>query len=155
MTVKDAWETAGLVTTGGVEALKDHVPLADAAMVARLRAAGAIVMGKTNVPAYSGDWQTFNGVYGITNNPWDASRTPGGSSGGAAAAVAAGLTPAEVGSDIGGSVRLPAHFCGIWGLKTSFGVVPMRGHIPPAPHGSAAVDLGVAGPLARTPEDLA
>lgn len=155
MTVKDAWETAGLVSTGGVEALKDHVPAHDAAAVARLRAAGAIIMGKTNVPAYSGDWQTYNGIYGTTNNPWDTSRTPGGSSGGAAAAVAAGLTPAEIGSDIGGSIRLPAHFCGIWGLKASYGTVPMRGHMPPAPHGEALVDLAAGGPLARSPEDLA
>ncbi len=155
MTIKDAFECEGLVSTGGALALKDHVPSGDALAVQRLRAAGAIVIGKTNVPEYSGDWQTYNDVYGTTNNPWNLAHTPGGSSGGAAAAVSAGLAAAEIGSDIGGSIRLPSHFCGLFGLKTSFGVVPTRGHIPPAPHAVAAADLNVAGPIARSAEDLA
>ena len=130
MTVKDVWETEGLVTTSGAPELKDHVPRTDALAVGRLKAAGAIIFGKTNTPLYAGDFQTFNDVYGRTNNPWDTSRTVGGSSGGAAAAVAAGLTPLELGSDIGGSIRIPAHFNGVYGLKPSWGVVPSRGHIP-------------------------
>ncbi|MGH3577877.1 MAG: amidase family protein, partial [Mycobacterium sp.] len=101
MTVKDVWETEGLVTTSGAPELKDHIPLADALSVSRLKAAGAIIFGKTNTPLYAGDFQTFNDVYGRTNNPWDTSRTAGGSSGGSAAAVAAGLTTLELGSDIG------------------------------------------------------
>jgi amidase len=109
MTVKDVWETEGLVTTSGAPELVDHIPEADALAVGRLKNAGAIIFGKTNTPLYAGDVQTFNDVYGITNNPWDTSRTAGGSSGGAAAAVAAGMTPLELGSDIGGSIRNPAH----------------------------------------------
>ena len=154
MTVKDVWETEGLVTTSGAPELADYVPTVDALGVARLRRAGAIIFGKTNTPMYAGDWQTYNDVYGRSNNPWDLSRTPGGSSGGAAAAVAAGLTPLEFGSDIGGSIRLPSSCCGIYGLKPSWGVVPVRGHIPGPPGSLLTVDVGVAGPMARSVTDL-
>lgn len=154
MTVKDVWETEGLVTTSGAPELKDHVPQTDALAVARLKAAGAIIFGKTNTPLYAGDIQTFNDVYGVTNNPWDTSRTPGGSSGGAAAAVAAGLTPLELGSDIGGSIRNPAHYNGVYGLKPSWGVVPSRGHIPGPPGSLVEPDVNCNGPLARSLDDL-
>ena len=154
MTVKDVWETEGLVTTAGAAELADHVPRADALAVGRLKAAGAIIFGKSNTPLYAGDFQTFNDVYGITNNPWDLTRTVGGSSGGAAAAVAAGLTPLELGSDIGGSIRNPAHFNGVYGLKPSWGVVPSRGHIPGPPGSLVETDVNCGGPLARSVEDL-
>ncbi len=154
MTVKDVWETEGLVTTSGVSHLARYVPQSDALAVARLRAAGAIIFGKTNTPAYAGDWETYNDVYGRTSNPWDTSRTVGGSSGGAAAAVAAGLTPLELGSDIGGSIRNPSHYNGVYGLKSSWGVVPVRGHIPGQPGSLVTVDVGVAGPIARSVADL-
>ncbi len=154
MTVKDAFEVAGMVSSGGAVELKDHVPQLDADPVARLRAAGAIILGKTNVPVYSGDWQSYNDVYGRTNNPWDLERTPGGSSGGAVAALSAGLVAAEIGSDIGGSIRVPANFCGLYGHKPSFGVVSPQGHIPPAPWGRGVADLGVSGPFGRSVADL-
>jgi amidase len=154
MTVKDAFETEGLRTTSGAPELADHVPDRDADAVARLRAAGAVIFGKTNLPIYAGDIQTYNEVFGTTNNPWDLRRGAGGSSGGAAAALAARLTPLELGSDIGGSIRNPAHYCGVTGLKPTFGVVPIRGHIPGPPGALAEGDIGVAGPMARTVEDL-
>ncbi len=154
MTVKDVWETEGLVTTSGAPELKDYVPERDALTVSRLKAAGAVIFGKTNTPLYAGDLQTFNEVYGVTNNPWDTSRTTGGSSGGAAAAVAAGLTPIELGSDIGGSIRNPAHFNGVYGLKPSWGVVPGRGHIPGPPGTLIEADVNCNGPLARSIDDL-
>ena len=155
MTVKDAYEVAGIVTTGGSPKWKDHVPQRHAEVVQRLTAAGAIVFGKTNVPYLSGDWQTYNEIFGITNNPWDYTKTPGGSSGGSAAAVAAGLTPLEVGSDIGGSVRIPAHFCGVYGHKPSYDLIPIRGHLPPPPGSLSENDsITVAGPLARSAADL-
>jgi amidase len=154
MTVKDVWETEGLVTTAGAAELKEYVPVADALAVARLKAAGAIIFGKSNTPLYAGDFQTFNDVYGITRNPWDLTRTAGGSSGGAAAAVAAGLTPLELGSDIGGSIRNPAHYNGVYGLKPSWGVVPSRGHIPGPPGSLVETDVNCGGPLARSLEDL-
>ncbi|MFA1546988.1 amidase [Actinomadura chokoriensis] len=154
MTVKDAIETAGIRTTGGVPELADHVPDTDADTVARLRAAGAVIFGKTNVPVGSADWQSFNPIFGCTNNPWNVDRTPGGSSGGSAAALAAGLTGFEVGSDIAGSIRTPAHYCGVYGLKTSHGLVPAHGHIPPSPGGLGEMDLAVLGPMGRAPEDL-
>jgi amidase len=155
MTVKDVWETEGLVTTSGAPELRDHVPTADALAVARLRAAGAVIFGKTNTPLYAGDLQTFNDVYGRTNNPWDTSRTTGGSSGGSAAVVAAGLSPLELGSDIGGSIRNPAHFNGVYGIKPSWGVVPSRGHIPGPPGSRVEPDVNCNGPLARGLADLA
>jgi amidase len=154
MTVKDVFETEGLVTTSGSTSLAAHVPAADALGVARLKQAGAIVFGKSNTPEYAGDWQTYNDVYGRTNNPWDVARTAGGSSGGAAAAVAAGLTPLEFGSDIGGSIRNPSHYNGVYGLKPSWGIVPVRGHIPGPPGSLTTVDVGVAGPVARSVADL-
>src|SRR5918997_5517534 len=154
MTVKDAFETEGLRTTSGAPELAGHVPERDADAVARLRAAGAVIFGKTNLPVYAADIQTFNDVFGVTNNPWDLSRCAGGSSGGAASALAARLTPLELGSDIGGSIRNPAHYCGVTGLKPTFGIVPIRGHIPGPPGSLGEGDIGVAGPMARTVEDL-
>ena len=154
MTIKDALETGGLVTTGGSTAYRAHVPVRDADAVARIRAAGAIVFGKTNVPYFSGDLQSYNEVYGTTNNPWDVTRGPGGSSGGAAAALAAGLTPLEIGSDIGGSIRTPAHLNGVFGHKPSFDLVSKRGHIPGVPGALFQTDLSVVGPLARSARDL-
>jgi amidase len=154
LTVKDVWETEGLLTTSGAPELKDYVPDHDAVAVGRLKAAGAVLFGKTNTPLYAGDFQTYNDVYGLTHNPWDLSRTAGGSSGGAAAAVAAGLTPLELGSDIGGSIRNPAHYNGIYGLKPSWGVIPTRGHIPGPPGSLVQVDVGCSGPLARSVDDL-
>lgn len=154
MTIKDAYETEGLVTTSGAPELRDHVPTLDADPVARLKGAGAVVFGKTNLPLYAGDVQTFNDVYGVTHNPWDTSRTPGGSSGGAAAALAAGFTGFELGSDIGGSIRNPAHFCGVFGLKPTWGVVSGRGHIPGPPGALGVADVGVHGPMGRSTADL-
>jgi amidase len=154
MTVKDTFETAGLRTTCGVPELSAHVPAADAISVARLRAAGAVIFGKSNTPTWAGDWQTTNPVFGTTNNPWDRKRTPGGSSGGSAAAVAAGFTSLELGSDIGGSIRVPAHCCGVFGHKPSHGLVPQRGHIPGVPGTLSERDLNVVGPLARSVDDL-
>jgi amidase len=154
MTIKDAFETAGIRTTCGAEVLREHVPLEDAAAVERLRRAGAVVFGKTNVPTFAMDLQTYNPIFGRTNNPWDTSRTPGGSSGGAAAALAAGLVGLELGSDIGGSIRTPAHYCGVYGLKPTWGIVPIRGHIPGPPGTLTEDDIGVAGPLARSADDL-
>jgi amidase len=116
VTIKDAIEVGGVRSTGGAVELRDHVPAADAPVVAKLKAAGAIVFGKTNVPRWSGDLQTFNEIFGTTNNPWDTTRTPGGSSGGPAVAVACGFTAFEIGTDIGGSIRTPSHFCGTFGL---------------------------------------
>ncbi|MDH4283343.1 MAG: amidase family protein, partial [Myxococcales bacterium] len=154
MTIKDSLETAGLVTTSGAPALRNHVPREDAVAVERALTAGAIILGKTNVPLYAGDWQTFNAVYGRTNNPWDVTRTVGGSSGGSAASLAAGFVALELGSDIGGSIRLPAHYCGVYGHKPSYGIVPGRGHIPGPPGTKSEADLAVIGPLARTAGDL-
>jgi amidase len=154
MTIKDAYEVAGMTASCGFPHLARHRPAADAEAVAKLRAAGAIPFGKTNVPLAAADHQSYNAVYGTTNNPWDHARTPGGSSGGAAAAVAAGCTTLELGSDIGGSIRCPAHFCGVYGHKPSYGVVPMRGHIPPMPGVLGVWGLGVGGPLARSAFDL-
>ncbi|MEX2221655.1 MAG: amidase [Candidatus Rokuibacteriota bacterium] len=155
-TIKDTFEVAGLTTTAGSPTLRNHVPPRDAAVVARLKAAGMVILGKTNVPMFAADWQSFNAVYGQTNNPWDVTRTPGGSTGGGAAAIAAGLSYLEPGSDLAGSIRIPAHFCGIYGHKPSLDVVPMRGHIPPPPGISAGPPstLPVAGPLARSAADL-
>ena len=155
ITVKDALEVAGVRSTGGAIELTDHVPAADAPAVARLRAAGAVVFGKTNVPRWSGDLQTYNEIFGTTNNPWDPARVPGGSSGGAAAAVAAGLTSFELGTDIGGSVRIPAHCCGVFGLKSTYGIVPQRGYLDRVGGGVSDADINVLGPLARSAGDLA
>ncbi|MEL7043520.1 MAG: amidase [Pseudomonadota bacterium] len=154
MTIKDAWCTADLVTTGGIPAQADNIPASNAAPVQRLLDAGAIVFGKTNVPFMSADLQSFNDVYGVTNNPWNLKRTPGGSSGGAAAAVAAGLTPLELGSDIGGSLRTPSHFSGVFGHKSSYGLISTRGYLPPGEEVVAESDLAVAGPIATCVDDL-
>jgi len=153
MTIKDTYETAGMRTTCGVEAW-DHVSDRDAAAVARLRQAGAVIFGKTNVPSFAADWQAFNPIFGTSNNPWDTTRTTGGSSGGAAAALAAGLTALELGSDIAGSIRLPSNWCGVCGHKPSWGIVPQRGHLPPPPGALSSTDLGVMGPMARDVADL-
>jgi amidase len=154
ITIKDSFEVTGMPTTCGLEALRDHRPEHDAVAVARLRGSGANIFGKTNLPAGASDWQSFNPVYGISRNPWNPDRTVGGSSGGAAGAVAAGFTAFELGSDIGGSIRIPAHFCGVFGHKSTYGLVSVSGHIPPPPGGLSAPELGVAGPLARSADDL-
>ena len=155
MTIKDALETAGLRTTGGYPPLRDYVPERDAPAVARLRAAGAILLGKTNVPPLSADYRADNPIFGRTNNPWDLERTPGGSTGGGAAAVAAGLSAFDVGSDLAGSVRTPAHFCGLFGLKATERRIPNAGHIPEPPGQPRAVrHMNVLGPLARSVADL-
>ena len=130
------------------------MPEQDAVAIARLRAAGAVIFGKTNVPEFASDSQSFNALFGVTNNPWDATRTPGGSSGGSAAAVAAGLTAFELGSDLGGSLRIPAHFCGVYTIKPTWGIVPNRGHIPPPPGSLVEMDVATAGPLTRSARDL-
>ncbi len=155
MTIKDSLETAGLVTTSGAPELRGHVPAEDAVAVQRVVHAGAIVLGKTNLPLYASDWQSFNAVYGRTNNPWDVTRTVGGSSGGSAASLAAGFVPLEIGSDIAGSIRTPASSCGVYGHKTTHGIVPPRGHIPGPPGTKGEPDLAVLGPMARTASDLA
>lgn len=154
ITIKDSLEVVGMPATSGAPRLSGHLPERNATAVQRLIDAGAIVFGKTNLPLYADDVQTYNEVYGTTNNPWNLNRTPGGSSGGAAAALAAGLTPLELGSDIGGSIRNPAHYCGVYGHKPTWGIVPLRGHIPPPPGALASADLSVVGPMARYPEDL-
>jgi amidase len=154
ISVKDLFETAGIRTTAGALRFSGHVPATDAVAVARLEAAGAIVMGKTNTPVFGSDAQSYNKVFGTTNNPWDLSRSPGGSSGGSAAAIAGGLTGLELGSDIGGSIRGPAHCCGVYGIKPTYGIIPMRGHIPPVPGTLAEIDIVAAGPIARSADDL-
>lgn len=155
MTIKDTFDVEGMPATAGApEYVNRPARTPDAAAVARLRAAGAIIWGKTNTPYLAGDNQTFNAVHGLTRNPWDGARTPGGSSGGAAAALALGVTPVELGSDIGGSLRLPAHFCGVAALKPTYGRVPVQGHVPPAPGSLSIRDLNVAGPMARNVGDL-
>lgn len=154
MTIKDAYEVEGITSTGGAPIWKDHVPSRSATAVERLERAGAIIFGKTNVPFMSGDLQTYNDVYGTTNNPWNLACGPGGSSGGSAASLAAGFTSLEFGSDIGGSIRTPAHLCGVFGHKPTFGIVPKRGHLSPPPGWLREGDLSVAGPLARSAEDL-
>ncbi|MBV9879522.1 MAG: amidase, partial [Gemmatirosa sp.] len=153
--VKDVFATAATRTTAGSASLAGYVPTEDAAAVARLVGAGAIVVGKTNVPEFAGDWQAFNDVAGTTSNPWDATRTSGGSTGGGAAALAAGLGFLELGGDLAGSLRIPAHCCGVYGHRPSAGLVPTRGHIPPPP-GVPDVpnELSAAGPLARDANDL-
>jgi amidase len=156
ITVKEAYNVAGLPTTWGMREYKDWHPSRDAVAVARLKAAGAIVLGKTNVPLGLMDWQSYNDVYGTTNNPWDRGLTPGGSSGGAAAALACGYVSMELGSDLAGSLRCPAHFCGIFSHKPSFGLVPLRGHAPPPIEGyGPEIEMSVGGPMARSADDLA
>jgi len=153
MTVKESYDVAGLPTTWGLPPFRDHRPTADAVAVARLKAAGAVILGKTNVPPALADWQCANPIYGRTVHPLDHARTPGDSSGGAAAALASGMVPLELGSDIGGSIRVPAAFCGVFGHKPTYGLVPARGHGFPGTDG-AEVALAVCGPLARSAADL-
>lgn len=154
MTIKEAFDIAGLPTTWGLEEYSGLIAQRDAAVVRRLKAAGAIFVGKTNVPPLLSDWQAENPVYGRTHNPHAADHTPGGSSGGSAAALALGMVPAEYGSDIGGSIRVPSHFSGVWGHKSTWGLVSSEGHEFPGSDGHD-IALGVVGPMARDPDDLA
>jgi amidase len=153
MTVKDTFDVVGLPASAGLETLRRR-QAEDATAVRYAKAAGAVIWGKTNTPVLAGDWQTYNGLYGTTNNPWDVTRTPGGSSGGAAAALAAGVTALEIGSDIGGSLRVPASFCGVYSHKPTWGVVRQHGHVPPSPGSWSERDLNVVGPMARSARDL-
>tara|TARA_B100001996_G_scaffold99796_1_gene74804 strand:+ start:1388 stop:2872 length:1485 start_codon:yes stop_codon:yes gene_type:complete len=152
MTIKESFDVKGTITTRGNIALKDNLVQKDALSVQRLKNAGAIIFGKTNVPYNLADFQSYNEIYGTTNNPWDLKRSPGGSSGGSAAALASGMTGFETGSDIGGSIRNPAHFCGVFGHKPTWGLLPPRGHA--APNVLAQSDLTVIGPLGRSAQDL-
>ncbi len=152
--VKDSIEVAGLPTTGGSLKLMGYRPESHAPAVANLIGAGAVFMGKTNLPVHAGDYQSDNKVFGSTRNPWNQAHTPGGSSGGAAAAVAAGLTPFDIGSDLAGSIRIPAHFCGVYGHKPSFDIVPQEGQVPPGPASRPKVDMVCLGPIARDARDL-
>ncbi len=152
VSVKDTIETAGLRTVAGTRLRESYVPATDAPAVARLKRAGAIVLGKTNVPECAMDYRAENPVFGATSNPWDLGRVPGGSSGGEAAAIAAGCSAGGLGSDLGGSIRVPAHFCGIVGLKGTPGRIPVSGHFPPC-IGPFALGASI-GPLARRVEDL-
>jgi amidase len=153
MTIKESYDVVGMPTTWGVPAHRNNYPRRNALAVDRLLKAGAILFGKTNVPLYLADWQTFNEIYGTTNNPWDVTRVPGGSSGGSAAALAAGLTGLDAGSDIGASIRNPPHYCGVYGHKPTYGIVSPRGQALPGV--VAASDISVVGPMARSAEDLA
>ena len=154
MTVKESFNIPGQPTTWGFPELRDNVATDDAVVVSRLRAAGAVIFGKTNVPMSLADFQSYNDVYGTTNNPWDLTRGAGGSSGGSAAALAAGLTGLEYGSDIGGSIRNPAAYNGVYGHKPTYGIVPKRGQtLDPTLVGEGAIS--VVGPLARSADDLA
>ncbi|NMN99983.1 amidase [Gordonia sp. TBRC 11910] len=155
VTVKESFNIAGLPTTWGIPASRDFIADADAVQVTRLTDAGAVILGKTNVPLFLGDLQSYNDIYGTTNNPWDLTRTPGGSSGGSAAALAAGYGALSIGSDIGGSLRTPAHFSGVYAHKPTFDLLASRGHTPPgAPALPSSVDMAVVGPMARTAPDL-
>jgi amidase len=154
MTLKESINVRGLRTTVGMPMWRDFRSEHDAPVTVRVKGAGAIVMAKTNVPQMLADWQSANPVYGRTNNPWDFSRTPGGSTGGGAAALAAGLTPLEFGSDIGGSIRVPAAFCGVYGHRPSETALPRSGQFPFPPLPNAASVMGVQGPMARAAEDL-
>ncbi len=156
MTVKESFNVAGLPTTWGFAQHGDFLAAEDALAVARVKAAGAVILGKTNVPVGLADWQSYNDIYGVTRNPFDLARTPGGSSGGSSAALAAGYGALSLGSDIGGSLRAPAHFCGVYAHKPTHALVPTRGHSPP-PFPALAMDrdLSVVGPMARSAGDLA
>ena len=155
MTVKESFNVGGLPTTWGFPAQKDFVPPQDALSISRIKDAGGVILGKTNVPVGLGDWQSYNDIYGTTNNPFDLGRTPGGSSGGSSAALAAGYGPLSMGSDIGGSLRVPAFHCGVYAHKPTFALVPSRGHTPPPfPPLPFDRDLSVIGPMARSAADL-
>ncbi len=152
MTIKESFNVSGAPTTWGIPAFRNNIAGSNAVVVERIQAAGAVVFGKTNVPLNLADFQSYNDIYGQTNNPWDLSRSPGGSSGGSAASLASGFAAMEIGSDIGGSIRTPAHFNGVFGHKPTWGLIPARGHaLPPA---IAEPDIAVVGPLARSAFDL-
>jgi amidase len=153
MTIKDTLDVDGMPASAGLKSFLGRAA-GDAAAVGRARTEGAVIWGKTNTPVMAGDWQSYNALYGVTNNPWNLDRTPGGSSGGAAAALAAGITPLEIGSDIGGSLRIPASFCGVYAHKPTYGLVSQRGHVPPRPGAASEPDLNVIGPMARSARDL-
>jgi amidase len=154
LTIKDSIDVRELLGTAGIVDAAERRPQADARIVASIRKAGGVILGKTNVPPYVSDWQADNPLFGRTNNPWDLTRTPGGSTGGGAAALASGLTPLEFGSDIAGSIRVPAAFCGVYGHKPSETAIPGSGHFPGGPLPNPAGGLGVLGPLARSADDL-
>ena len=155
LTVKESYNVAGLPTTWGFPAQKDFIPQQDALSISRVKTAGGVILGKTQVPVGLGDWQSYNEIYGTTNNPFDLGRTPGGSSGGSSAALAAGYGPLSLGSDIGGSLRVPAFHCGVYAHKPTFALVPSRGHTPPPmPPLPFDRDLSVIGPMARSAADL-
>src|SRR5262249_27776017 len=149
-TIKDCFDTAGIRTTRGSRFFADRIPKADATTVARFKAAGGILLGKTNTPEFAFWWETGNLVFGYTSNPWDLNRTTGGSSGGEAAAIAARLSPLGLGSDVGGSIRAPSHYCGVVGLKPTHGRIPLTGHYP-----EVLLRFMHAGPMARTVRDIA
>ncbi len=157
VSVKNAFNVAGFTADVGAPALKDRRPAADAPAVARLRAAGAVILGKSNTPVFASDFQTYNPLHGVTNHPRDAARSPGGSSGGAAAAIASGMSALELASDLGGSIRWPAHACGIFGHNATWGLISTHGSVPPPPHKILLRDADclAAGPLARSAADLA
>ena len=152
MTAKESFDWTGTPSTWGDPRFRDNIASADAVALNRLTGAGAVIYGKTNVPLMLADWQSYNAIYGTTNNPWDLTRSPGGSSGGSAAALATGMSALEIGSDIGASIRNPAHYCGVYGHKPSYGVVPYQGHLLPGTVQPG--DITVAGPLARSARDL-
>src|SRR5437764_5132748 len=154
-TLKDAHATAGMRTTTGFPPLADYVPQEDSTVTARLKAAGGILIGKTNVAMMLADYQSNNPIFGRTNNPWNIERTPGGSSGGAAAALAAGMTSFDIGTDLSSSIRIPAHFCGVFGLKPTEQRVPLTGLIPGLPGPRPVRIMSCIGPMARTVGDLA
>ena len=155
MTIKESFNLAGTPTTWGYVEAKDFKPDEDALAVQRVKAAGAVIVGKTNVPVSLGDWQSYNDVYGVTRNPYDLEHSPGGSSGGSSAALAAGYGALSLGSDIGGSLRVPAHFCGVFAHKPTHDLVPPRGSVPPrVPALPGSIDLSVIGPMARSANDL-
>ena len=155
VTLKEPFDVEGLPSTWGFPQFRDFMPKQDALAVSRLKQAGAIIIGKTNIPIGLRDFQSYNDIYGVTKNPWDVNRSPGGSSGGCAAALAAGFGPLSIGSDMGGSIRVPAHFCGVFGHKPSLGLIPLRGYgLPPAPPVPGAGDLAVVGPMTRYAVDL-
>ena len=155
LTVKESYNVAGLPTTWGFPPQKHFIPPEDALAIFRVKQAGGVILGKTNVPLGLGDWQSYNEIYGITNNPFDLGRTPGGSSGGSAAALAAGYGPLSLGSDIGGSLRVPAFHCGVYAHKPTYNLVPVRGHTPPPfPAIPLDRDMAVVGPMARSAADL-
>lgn len=154
ITIKDALATEGIRSTGGAVELAEFVPEDDAAVVSTVREAGAVIFGKTNIPRWSGDYQSYNEMFGTTNNPWDLERTPGGSSGGPAASVAMGFSGFEIGTDIGGSIRVPSSFCGVFGHKPSFGVIPTHGYLDSTRFHRNVADVNVFGPMTRSMEDL-